>query len=177
MPIKLDETKAALILDHASPEVEHIPTRARAQVVQEWMDSDGEYADMIQQLHDTDVYKFQQLGWQIHHDVHLDEYIMAVVTPVPDWYDGKLDENTRRFIYEWKEKTIDLLDDLRKSTGLRPRIFVAAMLSRDPDFQLDTEESEVVAAVLGFSEKGLQDLVGTADDEVQKATNLYRVMQ
>lgn len=173
MTMTLNESKVALLLRHAPERFEAQVEYERDGLAREWIDADDDRAERIQAILDNDVYDFEQIGWEIVYDG--DEYVMAVVTPVPDWRDDDLDEHTRRFVHDWKEETLATAEDMRESTGLRPRVFVATMLLQSDDFEMGTEEAERVATALGYSQHGLEELLDHARDEIEQATTLCKL--
>jgi hypothetical protein len=180
MTVKLSENQVALILSYAPDQkFADVIGDARIDTKREWEQSDGSRAEKIDQILAADVYDFEQLGWEIIRDraPEHDELVMACVTPVPDYHESDaeydLDEITRQFVYEFREAAIDAVDEVRQRTGLRPRLFTAAMVDLDEDVEPGTDSFDEVAACMGYTEHGLTETIDAANEKVSEARTLF----
>ena len=176
MEYQLSQTQVALLFKYAPDgKFDPVVESARETIRRRWETDSHASERKIQQIKDADAYEFDQIGWQIVPDG--DGYAMAVVTPVGPEHDDcgpyDLDEITRQFVFDFREKTIELLSEIAWSTGLRPRVFIAAMLQ--PEIERGSDEFQDVTECLGYTPTGLIETLNAADREVQQATNLYEL--
>lgn len=174
MTVKLSENQVALILKFM-PNADSVFSLdfQRNKTAREWLESGDSRGKKIAQIQKNDHFPFDHVGFQIVQDHP--EYVLASVTPVPDWYEQEDDERfdlreiTYQFVHDYKENVVEAVEDVRKKTGLRPRVFTAAMIHQHADMEPGTDVFETVANSMGYSPQGLEEVIDAATDKIQAA--------
>jgi len=148
MMLKLSENQVALLLKYCPDDhFEQAVDRAKSTVRDRWATADNSKAAKFNQMQQTDAYEIGQLGFQIVPDEP--RLVMACVTPIADGHvdDGPFDlrDITVQYVFDIKEETVREVNALRERTGLRPRLFVAAMVALNDEVEPGTDTLQTVA--------------------------------